>query len=99
MTFALPAVLGGTPAFPDRLPLVRPTIPDIPGVVARLGDVLDSGMLTNGPLVRQLEEQVPERCQVRHAVAVANCTSGLMLTYQALGITGRVLMPSFTFAA
>jgi dTDP-4-amino-4,6-dideoxygalactose transaminase len=99
MTTVLPAALGGTPAFPDGLPLVRPTIPDVPGLTRRLGDVLDSGMLTNGPLVRQLEETVAERCGVDHVVAVASCTSGLMLTYQALGVSGRVVMPSFTFAA
>jgi dTDP-4-amino-4,6-dideoxygalactose transaminase len=99
MTHAPPAALGGTPAFPEGLPLVRPTIPDIPGVTDRLGEVLASGMLTNGPTVRRLEEAVAERCGVAHAVAVASCTSGLMLTYQALGVTGRVLMPSFTFAA
>src|SRR5688500_4255747 len=99
MTHAPPAALGGTPAFPDGLPLVRPTIADIPRLTDRLGDVLASGMLTNGPTVRRLEEAVVERCGVAHAVAVASCTSGLMLTYQALGVTGRVLMPSFTFAA
>jgi dTDP-4-amino-4,6-dideoxygalactose transaminase len=99
MTPALPAVVGGAPAFPGGLPLVRPTITDIPGVTRRLREVLESGMLTNGPAVRRLEEQVAERCGVAHVVAVASCTSGLMLTYQALGVTGRVLMPSFTFAA
>jgi dTDP-4-amino-4,6-dideoxygalactose transaminase len=99
MTSALPAALGGAPAFPDGLPLVRPTLSDIPGLTRRLGEVLESGMLTNGPMVRRLEETVAERCGVAHVVAVANCTSGLMLTYQALGISGGVLMPSFTFAA
>jgi dTDP-4-amino-4,6-dideoxygalactose transaminase len=99
MTSPLPAALGGPPAFPDGLPLVRPTIPDIPGLTGRLGEVLQSGMLTNGALVRRLEETVAERCGVAHVVAVSNCTSGLMLTYQALGISGRVVMPSFTFAA
>ncbi|MGY1739557.1 MULTISPECIES: DegT/DnrJ/EryC1/StrS family aminotransferase [unclassified Blastococcus] len=99
MTPAPPAAVGGTPAFPDGLPLVRPTIPDVPALTRRLGDVLASGMLTNGPLVRELEERVAERCGVPHVVAVASCTTGLMLTYQALGVTGRVLMPSFTFAA
>jgi len=42
-----PAVLGGSPAFPDGLPLVRPTIPDIPGLAQRLQAILESGILTN----------------------------------------------------
>ena len=43
--------------------------------------------------------RVAQRCGIAHAVAVASCTSGLMLVYQALGATGRVVIPSFTFAA
>lgn len=97
----LPAVLGGTPLFPDRLPLVRPTLDDVPGLTKALGAVLESGMLTNGPVVRELEERVAERLRVDHVVAVSSCTAGLMLVYQALGAGPgtRVVLPSFTFAA
>jgi dTDP-4-amino-4,6-dideoxygalactose transaminase len=56
-------------------------------------------MLTNGKVVRELEHMVAERCEVEHVVAVASCTSGLMLVLQALGATARVVMPSFTFSA
>jgi dTDP-4-amino-4,6-dideoxygalactose transaminase len=99
MTATMPAVLGGPAAFPGGLPLVRPTISDVPGVTSRLQAVLESGILTNGPAVRELERTVAQRCGTAHAVAVASCTSGLMLVYQALGATGRVVIPSFTFAA
>ncbi len=97
----LPAALGGSPAFPDRLPLVRPTLDDVPGLARRLEAILQSGLLTNGATVRALEEEVCERVGVTHAVAVSSCTAGLMLTYQALGVGPgqRVLLPSFTFAA
>jgi dTDP-4-amino-4,6-dideoxygalactose transaminase len=99
MSDSKPAALGGTPAFPEGLSLVRPTIPDIPGVAVRLQRVLESGYLTNGPTVRELEERVQEYLQVPHVVAVSSCTAGLMLTYQALGVRGPVVMPSMTFAA
>src|SRR3712207_2683186 len=99
MSADVPAVLAGPPAFPAGLPLVRPRIPDIPSLNRRLTAILESGMLTTGRVVRELEETVAERCGVAHVVAVASCTSGLMLTYQALGVTGEVVMPSFTFAA
>jgi dTDP-4-amino-4,6-dideoxygalactose transaminase len=36
---------------------------------------------------------------VKHAVAVANCTSGLMLCMKALGMAGEVILPSYTFTA
>lgn len=99
MTAAVPALLGGTPTFSEGLPLIRPTIPDIPGLARRLERILCSGMLTNGKVVRELEDTAAQRCEVEHVVAVAGCTSGLMLALQALGATGRVVMPSFTFAA
>jgi dTDP-4-amino-4,6-dideoxygalactose transaminase len=98
---SLPAILGGEPAFPERLPLVRPTIDDVPSLARRLEAILESGLLTNGATVRQLEDQTCERLGVAHAVAVSSCTAGLMLTYQALGVGPgqRVVLPSFTFAA
>lgn len=94
-----PAVLGGRQAFPDGLPLVRPTLPDTPALAARLQAILDGGRLTNGPTVAELEERVAERLGVPHVVAVASCTAGLMLVLQALGANGRVVLPSFTFSA
>jgi dTDP-4-amino-4,6-dideoxygalactose transaminase len=96
-----PALLGGAPAFPQKLPLVRPTLDDVPGLTAELGRVLESGMLTNGAKVRELEAAVADRVGVAHAVAISSCTAGLMLAYQGLGVGpgSRVVLPSFTFAA
>ena len=37
-----------------------------------------------------------EHLGVRHAVVVSSCTAGLMLTYRGLGLTGAVVVPSFT---
>jgi dTDP-4-amino-4,6-dideoxygalactose transaminase len=98
---SLPAILGGAPAFAERLPLVRPTLDDVPGLARRIESILASGSLTNGATVRELEDRVCERLGVAHAVAVSSCTAGLMLTYQALGVGPgkRVVLPSFTFAA
>lgn len=94
-----PAVLGGPQAFPDGLPLVRPFLPDTPALAGRIQAILDSGRLTNGPTVAHLEERVADEVGAAHVVAVSSCTSGLMLVLQAVGATGRVVMPSFTFAA
>lgn len=94
-----PAILGGPPAFPDTLPFARPYTAPLEAVTARLRPSYESGQLTNGRLVRLLEEQVSERLGVRHVVAVSSCTSGLMLTIQALCPEGPILLPSFTFSA
>ncbi len=96
----LPALLGGEPAFADGLPFFRPAKPPLERVTARLAPSYDRGVLTNGPLVRQFEEAVAARLGVPHVVAVASCTSGLMLVVQALSEPGTAaVMPSFTFSA
>ena len=95
-----PALLGGMPAFPDGLPFFRPAKPPLEKVTARLATSYDRGVLTNGPLVRQFEAEAAERLGVPHVVAVASCTAGLMLVFQALARPGTAaVMPSFTFSA
>jgi dTDP-4-amino-4,6-dideoxygalactose transaminase len=94
-----PAVHGGRPLFPERLPLARPAIADPEVVTRAVSEILASGVLTNGPFVRRLEAQAAAYLGVRHCVAVASCTAGLMLTLRASGLSGDVLVPSFTFAA
>ena len=95
------AILGGRPAFPDGLPFARPFTPPLAAVTARLEPSFARGQLTNGRLVAQLEEEAAGRLGVSHVVAVASCTSGLMLALRALVPEGRgeVALPSFTFSA
>jgi dTDP-4-amino-4,6-dideoxygalactose transaminase len=78
---------------------VKPFVGDVGALTTRLEAILTSGNLTNGPTVAELEEQLAARLQVRHVIAVSSCTAGLMLVLQSLGVRGRVVMPSFTFAA
>ncbi|GAA1092646.1 DegT/DnrJ/EryC1/StrS family aminotransferase [Kitasatospora arboriphila] len=96
-----PAALGGTPAFPDGLPLTRVKVPHADEALTRIAAVLESGQLTNGRTVAELEERAAELLRVPHVVAVSNCTAGLMLVLQAAGVGGGrpVLMPGFTFSA
>ena len=97
------ALLGGSPAFADGVPFVRPPAPPLDDVVARLAPTYRQGAMTNGPLVRELEAAVAERLGVAHVLAVSSCTTGLMLAVAGLAhlgvIEGPVLMPSFTFSA
>ena len=95
----LPAVLGGTPAYSERLRFARPVTPPLDEVVERLRPSYDAGMLTNGPLLRELEETLAERLGVAHVIGVSSCTIGLMLTLRAIGPRPRVVLPSFTFCA
>lgn len=91
-----PAILGGPPAFPEPLPFARPFTPPLADVVCRLEPSYERGMLTNGSLV---EDQAARRLGMDHVVAVSSCTTGLMLTLQALDPCGPGLLPIFTFSA
>ena len=94
-----PAILGGRPVFPRGLPLARPTVADPSSVSRAAIEILASGVLTNGPFVRELETRAADYLDVRHCVAVSSCTSGLMLALRASGLSGDVVLPSFTFSA
>lgn len=59
----------------------------------------DSRLITLGRYCERLEEEAIKYLGVKHAVAVANCTSGLMLCMKALGMEREVILPSYTFTA
>jgi dTDP-4-amino-4,6-dideoxygalactose transaminase len=94
-----PALLGVSPIFEQRIPFVRPDLPLYSEVGEELRHLLDRGELTKGRHLRAFEEAVAQHLAVEHAIAVSSCTAGLMLTYQALGLTGDVVVPSLTFMA
>jgi dTDP-4-amino-4,6-dideoxygalactose transaminase len=94
-----PAALGGKPAFDTRVSLVRPALPEFESLAAGVKDCLDTGMVTKGRYLREFEAALAGHLGVKHAVCVSSCTTGLMLAYQGLGLTGDVVVPSFTFMA
>ncbi|MCC9602040.1 aminotransferase class I/II-fold pyridoxal phosphate-dependent enzyme [Stieleria sp. JC731] len=53
----------------------------------------------NGCVVQELEKQLREYLGVKHCLVVCNATVGLQLACHALGLSGEVIVPSFTFAA
>ncbi len=95
----VPAILGGSPIFPSKVNIVRPVMPDYSEMADGVQGILRSGMVTKGEYLKAFEKAIREHLGVRHAVAVSSCTSGLMLTYRGLGLTGDVIVPSFTFMA
>jgi dTDP-4-amino-4,6-dideoxygalactose transaminase len=94
-----PAILGGKPVFPTTINIVRPVMPDFSEMADGVQTILQSGMVTKGEYLKAFEKAVQEHLGVKHALAVSSCTSGLMLTYRGLGLTGDVVVPSFTFMA
>jgi dTDP-4-amino-4,6-dideoxygalactose transaminase len=62
--------------------------------------MLDRRWLTNdGPLVREFEKRLATRLAVNHVIATCNGTIALEIAIRALGLTGEVIVPSFTFIA
>jgi dTDP-4-amino-4,6-dideoxygalactose transaminase len=83
------------------IPLTRPTLPDLNEVMDMVQASYRSGIVTVGRLVDVFEREIQTFTGASHAVSVASCTSGLMLSYAALEAPegSEVVVPSFTFAA
>jgi dTDP-4-amino-4,6-dideoxygalactose transaminase len=94
-----PALLGNAPIFERKINISKPLLPRYEELEQPLREILASRILSKGSLLQSFEELVAEHLGVEHVVAVSSCTSGLMLVYQALGLKGDVVVPSFTFMA
>lgn len=82
------------------IPFALPLIDD--QVVAEVLDTLtNTGWLTTGPKVRQLEEEVKRLCGVEAALCVNSWTSGAMLALRWFGIGpgDEVIVPAYTYSA
>jgi dTDP-4-amino-4,6-dideoxygalactose transaminase len=64
-------------------------------------EVLESGWLTQGPRVAAFEQKFAEIHDVKHAIAVTSCTTGLHLALTVMGIGpgDEVILPAFTWVA
>jgi len=94
------AILGGEPAFVEKLHVGRPNIGDRHRLLERINDILDRRWLTNaGVYVKEFERRVAEMVGVRHCIAMCNGTVALEIAIRALGLKGEVIVPSFTFIA
>jgi perosamine synthetase len=82
--------------------LIRLARPDVGSEeLAEIAAVLETGQLTMGPKVEELEGLLAEACGVEHAVAVSSGTAALHLAILALGLEpgDEVLVPAYTFPA
>lgn len=67
----------------------------------RVAEVIESGLVADGPVVRRFESAFADYCGVDHAVATSNGTTALHAAFEALGIGpgDRVLTTPFSFVA
>jgi len=85
--------------FREKLKIIRPTLFDPAEMMAELREIFSSGNVTVSKCVKLFEQECARYLGVKEAVAVSSATSGLMLAVKALGLTGEVIVPSFTFTA
>jgi dTDP-4-amino-4,6-dideoxygalactose transaminase len=94
------ALFGGRPAFEDALHVGRPNIGNRRVFRRRVDDIMDRRWLTNGgPYVDDFERRIADFTGVKHCIATSNATAALEIAIRALGMTGEVIVPSFTFVA
>ena len=94
------AIFTGTPAFAEPKHVGRPNIGDRQALFDRVAGALERHWLTNdGVLADEFETRVAALTGVEHCVAVSSGTVGLQLVARALGLSGEVIVPSFTFVA
>jgi dTDP-4-amino-4,6-dideoxygalactose transaminase len=94
------AYFGGEPKFKEKLFVGRPNIGNREALLARINDMLDRRWLSNnGQFVQEFEQRIADYLGVKHCIAICNGTIALELVIRALGLTGEVIVPSFTFVA
>src|SRR5579862_6806024 len=94
------AIFGGCPAFAEPLHVGRPNIGDRERLMARMNDLLDRRWLSNnGPFVQEFEERIADTIGVKHCIAICNATIALGIAVRAAGLTGEIIVPSYTFIA
>lgn len=94
-----PAIYGGKPAAQSLIPVISPTLIEPRKLIPGIEKIFWSGSVTSSGYVRALEEACARYCGVRYAVAVSSATSALMIAVKGMGLSGEVIVPSFTFAA
>lgn len=94
------AIFGGAPQFDEPHHVGRPNIGNRDRLFERFNHMLDRRWLSNnGPFVQEFEEKIAELSGTKHCIAMCNATVALEIAIRAAGLSGEVIVPSFTFVA
>jgi dTDP-4-amino-4,6-dideoxygalactose transaminase len=89
-----------SPTFPAFVPVGKPNMGDRAEFSKLIDNMWDSRLLANrGPMVQALEAELATFLGVKHFVSMCNGTVALEIAVRALGMTGEVIVPSYTFVA
>lgn len=88
------------PRFPRPVHVGSPNVGDRARFHELVDEILDRNWLTNaGPVVLEFERRIAEHLGVKHCIATCNGTAALEIAIRCLGLTGEVVLPSYTFVA
>lgn len=94
------AILGGGAAFDKPLPVGQLYFPSWDRYKSAMHGIFQRKYYTNqGPLVQELEHKLERFLGVKNVICVTNGTIGLMMASEAMMLSGKVILPSFTFIA
>jgi dTDP-4-amino-4,6-dideoxygalactose transaminase len=94
------ALFGAAPAFDKPIPVGQLYFPSWERYETAFRGIFERQYYTNnGPLLDELEEKLQQFLRVKHAICVSNATFGLMMMADAMGLSGKVILPAFTFVA
>ena len=94
------ALLGAEPAFDAPLQVGQMYFPSWERYEASFRGIFERQYYNNnGPLLTELEGKLQQFLGVKHALCVSNATFGLMIAADALNLSGKVILPSFSFVA
>lgn len=101
MTDCIPlAILGGNPGFEQSINVGQFYFPKWDQYETAMRGIFERCYYNNnGPLLTEFEQKLGQFFGVKHAICVHNATFGLMMLADAMGLTGKVIVPSFTFVA
>lgn len=94
------AVFGFAPLFPNKYYVGCPNIGNADLFLDHIADIINRRWLTNdGPIVQKLENCIAKYVGMQHCVAMCNATIALEIAIRAVGLSGEVIVPSYTFIA
>lgn len=100
MTLPNFAIFGSKPEFEMALPVGQLYFPSWTRYERAFRGIFDRQYYNNnGPLLGELETKLQAFLGVKHAICVSNATLGLIMTAEAMELSGKVILPAFTFAA
>ena len=94
------ALFGAKPEFNTPLPVGQLYFPSWERYKSAFEGIFERNYYNNnGPLHEALEDKLQQFLGVRNAICVSNATLGLMMVADAMELSGKVILPAFTFIA